>query len=258
VDVEAGTVLLGTAFPMPPSSDQPRQWRAVLLVDAGHDPNALFDAYVSQAAALGLAVATTECGGDSTLGRSDVPARCEAGGFTTRTGPTVITFWDSSPRPTAPWAHHLVLTVPEARGEPFDASSLLSSVGPTWEPEDVGPPPAVPTEGEPIAPSQYDPMAETITVLDGSALLGPVVPSGFATGGYVGVLRITGDAADVVDAYADEGRPEGMRVNRDEYRVEDRRVISASWDEAGGIKFSITAATSDTGDWYALIEVGND
>lgn len=94
-------------------------------------------------------------------------------------------------------------------------------------------------------------------MLEGSELLAPVVPSGYATGGYVGVFRITGDAAEIVDAYAAR-RAGRVPVIHDEYSVDDRPVIQVRWDEAGGVKFTMTATTDDAGDWYALLEIGND
>ena len=275
IEVAPGSVLLGTAFPGPlgesgtlgaDPDEVSRQWRSVLLIEG--DPALVYDDYATRLAEEAVALEPGDPGAPCLRGypvpdaateggpTPEFPTECQALG-----GWSQADLLHSSAVPGEMWANHLVLTIDTRDLEKAGSQPVtgLDGLGPPPRLfDDPGPPPPVPQVGEPVAPPEYDPMTEPVRVVEGSTLLAPAAPQG-VTGGYVAVARITGDPAEVVARYVEQGRGENPETIYDEeYEVDGREVLHSYWDSAGGPKLYVTATTDEQGDWYALIDVGND
>jgi hypothetical protein len=255
IEVEKGSQLVGVSFPTFSELGGERQtsWAAVLLVEG--DPARVFDRYAQQLAARGIELRPE---GPCEEVLPEFPTtRCTAGPSGS-TGDARISLSRSEQRHAA-WANHLVLAFdPPAPDEPASPSDPAASLPQEAVPagtdalDNPGPAPQLPEVGEPIAAArELDPLSRPVEVVEGSEMVAPALHD---TGGYLAVMRITGDPQEVVDGYADQlGRGE---LHTDEnLEIDGRPVIEKSWGDPDSDTIHVIATTDADGDWYALVRV---
>ncbi|MGQ0805859.1 MAG: hypothetical protein ACT4PI_18640 [Actinomycetota bacterium] len=263
--VAAGTVLLGTRFPLPPRHDprQPKTWIAFLLVEG--DPGDALSDYAAQAAKAGLSVHTSASACyRSELDYVDCSLGAEAGPWNSPAGRSLdVRLAHSDADGDEPFASHLVLRY-SSWGDPAAIPSTPIMPAPEL-PIDVrfGPrpnPPELPESGEPIAPHlqpSWD--LHTIEVEAGSELLAPPSPLHCdAQPGFDAILRVTADPHKVLTRYAeqfDQGFPRGLELERhelDQHELEMVQVVGLGDSGFGNV--DVTAVTVPSGETYFWIE----
>jgi hypothetical protein len=147
------------------------------------------------------------------------------------------------------------------------ATTVSSSSAPAGEPE---PPPAV----EPEVPASWPPLPATgellnpraadgtsdvapVVLLDGTVAAAPSMVGCYAS--HSSVLRVDGDPADVIDAYAEQmaGRShEPVAVHR--WDIGTASVTNVVADQAGGDKWYLTVTEDPGGPTWALVETFTD
>lgn len=124
---------------------------------------------------------------------------------------------------------------------------------PVVEPEVPASWPPLPETGEPLDPVAVAPVA----LLDGTVAAAPSMVG--CDGSHSSVLRVDGDPAAVVDAYAEQiaGRShEQLAVHHGE--VGPARVTNVVADQAGGDKWYLTVTEVPGGPTWALVETATD
>jgi hypothetical protein len=241
-EIEPGSGLVGTVFPLGSPTGSADGWQAVLRVDG--DAERVFDGYVRQAEELGHAMNSGEC------------CRAERQ-------------WCSRDGKPGPFPVSCT-----AYTHPPDVVSLALSLRGFVDGDGQGyvhvradrvgtraaPLPPVP-DGE-VAPGTDVEVAPGLTfepeipvrVVEGSALISEPLPPECATGGYVAVLQVTGELPPVLRGYEEQfrtvgfGNVEGLIGNDD--------VLRLATEAAGGGTLSAVAVVGDPS--YVLLERCND
>lgn len=236
-EIEPGSGLVGAVFPTPSFDGGGHQ--AVLRVDG--DMERVFEAYVGQAEDLGYPMESArpqgrwcgEAGGRFPEDPLDpYELECTASSYE-------LDRWRVSLRALVnpdgqDYIHLRTAEYPADASEP----SSPAGEGPVASATDVEVAPDLTPAGDP-----------PLLVVEGSALISEPFPAQCLTGGYVAVLRVTGELAPVLRRYDEQfldviSSSEGLVVDGDE------AVVAAA--EAGGGEYSAVAVAGDPS--YVLIE----
>lgn len=245
-EIEPGSALIGEVFPFGDEG-----LRAILRVD-GNMPE-VFEAYVRQAAELGYPV-TPYLGRPDGQWCSDDPGtwssfrgedgvfevECSASGF--------------EADPPAYWSMGLRgLVEPDGRGYLEISGGRYDETQAPLPPVEDGPTAAL-TDVE-VAPElavhEDDP---PLRVVDGSELLFDPLPSECATGGWVAMLRVTGELLPVMRGYAEQ--IDAMRAFQGEGLVGEEQNPRVGASAAGGGDLGAVGVAGDPS--HILISRCND
>lgn len=242
-EIEPGSALVGAVFPVGDEG-----LRAVLQVDG--DMEEVFEGYVRQADELGFPVAVGPARPDGQLCTDDT-----AQWYTTRSDAEAYELeCVASGSGENRWSMEL-------RGlAGADGQGYLEIVGGTYAGTSASPPPVA--DG-PVAPTTDDELVPELAVpeddpplrlVEGSELIGEPLPATCATGGFVAVLRVTGELLPVMRGYA--GQIAAMRAFGSDGLVggEDEPSVRAS--AAGGGDLSVLGAAGDPS--HILVDRCND
>jgi hypothetical protein len=134
-----------------------------------------------------------------------------------------------------------------------------SEPSPVVEPEVPGSWPALPETGDLLNPRSTDGSSgfAPVALLDGTVAAAPSLVDCYAS--HSSVLRVDGDPADVVDAYAEqfaERSREPLAVHH--WDVGTARVTNVAADQAGGDKWYLTVTEEPGEPTWALLETATD
>lgn len=243
VEIEPGSALIGTVFPSGSSGHQ-----AVLRVDG--DLQRVFEGYVRQVVELGYPVgpgwrSLPEEGrwcSDPGNGTGDEEpnepyvVECEASGFEPGE-------WHMSVRGLADADGRGFITV---RTDPHSVNSSETPAVPDG--------PAAPVTDEEVSPELTPSMDEPLLIVEGSTLMADPFPATCITGGYVAVLRVTGELMPVMRGYAEQFA--AMRAFTTDGLSGDDQEPRVWASAAGGGDLGALGVAGDPS--YILIERCND
>ena len=243
-EIEPGSGLVGAVFPV----DLREGWQAILRVDG--DARRVFEGYVRQAKDLGHAMQSGWCCRPEGQWCSN-PDDENTGDDPPGPFPVGCTAYTDAPDDLALSLYAFVGA--DGHGYVRIRIDRLSTEAEPLPHIPSGPvAPATDVEVAPdLTPETDDP---PIRVVEGSALISEPLPVECVTGGYVAVLRVTGELTPVLRGYQEQftsggfGSGEGLSGNDDELRV----VTSA----AGGGSLYAVAVPGDPS--HVLIERCND
>ena len=243
-EIEPGSALLGDVF-----GDDDEYLRAILRVD-GNMPE-VFDGYVRQAQELGFPVTARWSDGQwctddpdrwSSYGGEETAfaVECAASGLGLDGPP----YWQMRLRGLAD---------PDGRGYLEISGGRYSGEPETLPPVEDGP--VAPLTGDQVAPDQlavYE--DDPLFIVEGSELVFDPLPSECATGGWVAMLRVTGDLLPVMRGYAEQ--IDAMRAFDPAEVVGDERTPSVGAHAAGGGDLGAVGVAGEPP--YVLIDRCND
>lgn len=254
-----GTTLQGPVFPQPLEGSD----GFVAVMTLTGDPTEVYDALASQAARMGFQMQSAKQ--TCTFANADGLVYAPDGNaidWTKRPDNADVLFCGTSGQiyngDDFGNAAYLQLAISQGqlKGETQSTVTLnLERVGtvPDAAPAPV-PEPGVRGLGQPTSwepPDRFGVEFEGLSmdVVDGSALAGPVGSRASCAGGYFAVLRVSGDLADVTNAYEDQIEEYGFEGGPlSDAGTEDVR----SYNAAGGGDYTLTASQDVSGKWLLI------
>jgi hypothetical protein len=235
LSVAPGTYLIGRVFPHESASLNARGGSAVLLLTG--DVQDVLDAYVSQADAVGVVL-------NPSCESSRRKVTCRASGASAKIAIELFLRRDASPK-----VSHLLFSYYQAtQGFPQPFPTAPSA---RVRPEHVRLPRGwspLPATGQRFGAGYVSPDLEArgLRLVKGSELVAPVAAARCATGGFVAVLRVSGEPDRVIEGYAHQFAKAGF----------DDQVVRATSGNGTEV-LSVGSDESGAGLLYAQMLVGS-